>query len=234
MSQTAVTLFSPEGEAKKYRPLATRLPEFFTQYPPTEFSMVTGYEACPFSNGRPVFVFKASLLDKEGRLISTAHARREIFEYKDFESGETAARQRLLAALGHGGDVLDEDENNDFRAQNLLRSGSHERPRLQVTPLRPAPEAPTPEAPTPEAPAPEVPAPEAPAPEAPTSKSESKASPKPSVATARDDATAKPIPPALLSHLNMVCKQRGMEVPQCTTAEQVRAAILAITKTPLA
>jgi len=219
MSQTAVTLFSPEGEAKKYRPLATRLPEFFTQYPPTEFSMVTGYEACPFSNGRPVFVFKASLLDKEGRLISTAHARREIFEYKDFESGETAARQRLLAALGHGGDVLDEDENNDFRAQNLLRSGSHERPRLQVTPLRPAPEAP---------------APEAPAPEAPTSKSESKASPKPSVATARDDATAKPIPPALLSHLNMVCKQRGMEPPQCTTAEQVRAAILAITKTPLA
>jgi hypothetical protein len=120
MSKTkeAVILFTPEGVSRKYLPLASRLPVFLNEYPPEKFSVVTDYGPCPMDGSRAV-VFKASLVDVSGRVIATAHSRRYISEYKDFEIAETAARQRLLAALGHGGDILDDDERSDFMAQGL-------------------------------------------------------------------------------------------------------------------
>ena len=50
---------------------------------------------------------------------ATATAAKLIQVYKDLEVLETAARQRLLAALGFGGEGLDADENLDQRDQGL-------------------------------------------------------------------------------------------------------------------
>jgi len=43
-----------------------------------------------------------------------------IQSYKDLEILETAVRQRLLAALGFGGEVLDTDETQDQADQGLV------------------------------------------------------------------------------------------------------------------
>jgi hypothetical protein len=65
-------------------------------------------------------VFTASLYDKTGNVVANASAMRfRLSEYKDWEKAETAARQRLLAALGFGGEILDEDEAGDMTEQGL-------------------------------------------------------------------------------------------------------------------
>lgn len=136
-NNSAIILFTPEGETRSYIPLAARLPEFLRAYPPEKYSVMTEYEPCPLAGDRPVFVFKASLVDAQGRVVATAHSRRSMDLYKDFESGETAARQRLLASLGFGGEVLDADEHMDFRAQGLTTQGqapARSRPRMNIAP----------------------------------------------------------------------------------------------------
>ena len=65
-------------------------------------------------------VCRAVLTDAHGRVVATATAAKRIQAYKDLEILETAARKRLLAALGYGGDVLDEDERQDQRDQGLV------------------------------------------------------------------------------------------------------------------
>jgi len=55
-------------------------------------------------------IMEASLLNKEGTVLATGSAAGEILEHKDWEQLESAARQRLLAALGYNGDLLDTDE----------------------------------------------------------------------------------------------------------------------------
>jgi hypothetical protein len=64
-------------------------------------------------------VCTARLLDPQGQVVRTGGASMEIVEHKDFEKLETAANQRLLAALGYGGEVFDEDEDTDLRAQGI-------------------------------------------------------------------------------------------------------------------
>jgi len=133
----AVILFTPEGETKSYVPLAARLPEFLHAFPPEKYSVLTEYEPCPLAGDRPVFIFKASLVDAQGRVVATAHSRRSADLFKDFESGETSARQRLLAALGFGGEILQADEYRDFQAQGITAKAqgpepTRSRPRMKL------------------------------------------------------------------------------------------------------
>lgn len=141
----AVTLFTPEGDMVRYRRLSARLPEFLETYPPREGFRVevkyldpvevkpglkSLYEAAlaagkaPVEMGLPALtattvIFRAELIDTDGRILATASALRPIQSYKDWEKGETAARQRLLAALGFGGEVFDADEAGDQADQGL-------------------------------------------------------------------------------------------------------------------
>jgi hypothetical protein len=63
-------------------------------------------------------VCTARLLDSSGRMVRSASASMKVLDFKDLEALETAANQRLLAALGFGGEVFDEDEDHE-----LNRSG---------------------------------------------------------------------------------------------------------------
>ncbi|MFO1432764.1 MAG: hypothetical protein U1F76_22025 [Candidatus Competibacteraceae bacterium] len=141
-----IDIFRPDGTVSQYRRLSARLPEFLATYPPAKgfrilieatdaLSLRPGlirlYEAAIQSGrtlaeaGLPalaevnVMCFKASLSDVEGHVLATASALKPIQSYKDWEIGETAARQRLLAACGYGGDVLDQDEVQDMADQGL-------------------------------------------------------------------------------------------------------------------
>src|SRR5690606_2294724 len=55
----------------------------------------------------------------------------KVLDLKDFEALETAANQRLLASLGFGGELFDDDEDRDLERSN---------PTL-VTSAMPAPDA---------------------------------------------------------------------------------------------
>lgn len=144
-----VELYTPEGEKVVYRRLSARLPAFLDAFGPEKgyaleteiqdsLSLKPGllklYEVAlqaghkPDDLGLPSLtaagltqVCRATLRDATGRVVATATAAKLIQVYKDLEVLETAARQRLLAALGFGGEVFDTDEGDDQRAQGLQR-----------------------------------------------------------------------------------------------------------------
>lgn len=136
-----VEWFTAEGAVVQYRPLSARLPAFLAVYGPERgyavdtalqdsLSLKPGlmrlYETVLQAGGKPeevglpplsvagqTLVCRATLRDPAGRVLATATAAKVIQSYKDLEVLETAARQRLLAALGFGGDVFDRDEDQD-------------------------------------------------------------------------------------------------------------------------
>ncbi len=144
----SVVLYTPEGEAVTYRPLSARLPEFLAVYGPVQgyavetafhdsLSLKPGlsklYEAIlqaehkpeeyglpPLNSTGNTLICRALLRDRADRVVATATAAKVIQSYKDLEVLETAARQRLLAALGFGGEVLDTDETQDQADQDLV------------------------------------------------------------------------------------------------------------------
>ena len=152
-----VEWFSSEGEVVRYRPLSARLPAFLAVYGPERgFSVDTElqdplslkpgllklYEIAlqagrkpeevglpPLSAAAQTLVCRATLRDPAGRVLATATAAKVIQSHKDLEVLETAARQRLLAALGFGGEALDADESQDQTDQGFVP-----RPRVPVAP----------------------------------------------------------------------------------------------------
>lgn len=135
-----------------YKRYAARIPAFLNAYPPKEgycvviswtdlLSLQTGRlsllrEAViagrkPSDVGLPgiendvnTLVCTARLLDPQEQVVRSGSATMQVLEFKDFEKLETAANQRLLAALGFGGEVFDEDENADLAAQGRTPDAS--------------------------------------------------------------------------------------------------------------
>jgi len=137
-----VRIYNPTGTVSDYELLASRLPKFLEQYGPDKGyrvviqtkplmeikpGMLRLYEAAiaagkmPSEVGLPPvgegMIFKALLLDKDGNTVLTASSLCKINEYKDWEIGETAARQRLVAAAGYNGTLIENDEKGDLNKQ---------------------------------------------------------------------------------------------------------------------
>lgn len=159
MSKSTINMITPEGDVKQYTLFSARLPAFLQAFPKEKGyqvkiestdpmshkpGLMKLYEAAiaagknPTELGLPVFaaantmVFTASLLDPEGRVLESASALRVITAYKDWEKGETAARQRLAAALGFGGDCFDADEKSDMKDQGLTTSSDAQQAQCAV------------------------------------------------------------------------------------------------------
>ncbi len=150
-----------------------------------------------------VLVCRATLRDDQGRVVATATAAQPIQVYQDLEVLETAARQRLLAALGFGGEALDADEALDPHDQGL------------AVPAVAVPAAPEPAAPKPapvSAPAVAVPAALQPAPEPPA----------PVLETPPENDTALTLLRRQLAHL---ARTRGIEPPAVATRAEAQAAL---------
>mgnify|MGYP001769043746 CR=1 FL=1 len=147
-----------------------------------------------------VLVCRATLRDDQGRVVATATAAQPIQGFQDLEVLETAARQRLRAALGFGGAVREAGEALDPHAQGLAV------PAVSV-PAAPAPAAPKPASAS--APAVAVPAALSPAPE-----------PQAPV----DDAALV----LLRRQLAHLAKTRGIEPPAVATKAEAHAALQAL------
>lgn len=140
-----VQIHNVNGETNQYVKVSARIPEFLKVYGPEKgyrvLSQATDYldfaqgrkELCvalaaqgklpeqhikEFMEERRV-VFKSQLVDKEGNVVAESSAIKAVWYLKDYETGETAAFQRLLARLGFGGEIFDSDEDNDMQAQGL-------------------------------------------------------------------------------------------------------------------
>lgn len=142
----SITIFSPSGEATEYRTVSERLPDFQKMFPLSEGYRVirthvsgSDYSATiheiwiealkagknPLDIGLPRIsgmsvVFEASLYLKEV-LIANASAYKVVSNPKDWEAGETAAFQRLMAACGLGGSDMDMDDQHDRISSGLER-----------------------------------------------------------------------------------------------------------------
>jgi hypothetical protein len=163
------------GEQNTYIPFAERYQEFLNRYSPDDGYRVKIdtsdylqqnpglkclYEKAieagrnPTEVGLPpimaITIFRASLY-KDDSLIQTATAAKQLVSYKDWEVGETAARQRLIAAMGFASDFYLDDEIADLVAQGISVEGANPSPVTavpDVPPTPPASEAPaTPEKP---------------------------------------------------------------------------------------
>lgn len=146
MTSSIVTLLDERtGEETEYRRVSARLPGFLERYPPDDgYGVTTEWrDSLALQAGRlelmrgaiaagkppadmglaidgvPTMICIKRLTDPDGRVLAEGNAAKTIREYKDVECLETAALQRLLAALGFGGQVFDDDENGDFAAQGL-------------------------------------------------------------------------------------------------------------------
>lgn len=62
-----------------------------------------------------VLVCTATVVDAQGCIVRSASASAKIQGFKDFEALETAANQLLLAALGFGGEIFNEDEDRELQ-----------------------------------------------------------------------------------------------------------------------
>lgn len=147
----SITIFSPSGEAVEYRTVSERLPDFQKLFPlvdgyriirshrsDSEFNCISTLwsEALkagknPRDLGLPVIygmgmVFEAHLYLKE-TLIANASAYKNVTNPKDWEAGETAAFQRLMAACGLGGTDMDMDDQYDRISSGLERKPDPQR-----------------------------------------------------------------------------------------------------------
>lgn len=161
MTERFVTFTDDGGNDVRYQRYAARLPAFLEMYNPksgyrveierTDLlsqqkgrlsllreAIIAGKK--PSDVGLPgierdvsILVCTAKLLDPQNQVVRSASAAMHVIEHKDFETLETAANQRLLAALGFGGEVFDEDEDADLRAQgHQVRPDSAEQPGVSA------------------------------------------------------------------------------------------------------
>jgi hypothetical protein len=254
-----IDIFNSDGTVSPYRLLSDRLPDFLGRYGPDQgyaivikaqdpLSLRPGllrlYEAAiraghaPEAVGLPPLkdismVFQARLLDREGRMVCNASALKPIREYKEWECAETAARQRLLAALGFGGDVLDADESRDMSDQGLKTGSTGTAPAtatVTTTPSAPAvttaskPPAPavtTP--PKPSAPVTTVTTPPASPPAPPVASPAAAIVAAVPTSTDTTPTTGKSIPASVLRQLEHQARLKGVPTPVVTSLEEAKA-----------
>lgn len=76
--------------------------------------------------GKPIFIFRAELLNASGQVLASRHAMGELQNQKDFETLETTAVGRLLTALGFGSSGSAEKEAELSAVQSAFGPASTE------------------------------------------------------------------------------------------------------------
>jgi len=130
-----VTIQNQDGSNTKYRLLSERLPEFLKAFPISEgFRVIVeakGLSEVTGNSESQGILFTASLYKDDLVVANASACRLPPSGHKEWEKGETAARQRLLAACGFGGEVLDEDEHSDMHDQGLVLSNKDHGPQSE-------------------------------------------------------------------------------------------------------
>jgi|TARA_R110001606_G_C15404703_1_gene654209 hypothetical protein len=253
-----VEIISNTGEITNYEKVSSRVPKFLEKYGPEQgyailSSSVDEMETTPGKKALLVelarhgdkvtaelvatallnqrVVFKCQLVDREGRVLAEASAVKGIEFQKNYESGETAAFQRLMAKLGFGGEILDEDEEGDMISQNLNYSTSTASkvvPIAEVSSVEPKGK-------------PEQAKVESTAKPKTVIKTDAKApvkqpNPKPApkaVTSGTKKVDADKLQIGLLRQLAMLAKVKQVEVPDVETSEELRSELARLHKLPI-
>ncbi|MCK7553320.1 hypothetical protein [Marinobacter goseongensis] len=245
----SITVLKPNGEAFDYRKVSERLPAFLEAFPLDEGYRIvrshsTYVEKCPgltrlyeaaINQGKSIYeaglpelsntvIFEAALYHNSD-LIANASSAKVVVSYKDWECGETAAFQRLMAACGFGGELLDIDGEADLNDQNLRVTASdwdtkkankpRRKPKKSETPVS-APKSARADANAESAVTHDEPA--STTPQAPVQ--------QPVVEEEFEEVVpAEPIQSQLITVLNQLARGKGVPVPQVRNNQEARAAI---------
>lgn len=122
-------------EGRAYDTFSERYPAFLEKFPITEYPLIVqpvplaevapslhlAYEQALKTGERPppYVAFRAQLFNLEGKLLASATSLTEIASFKDWEKGETAARQRLIQACGFGSGMFDRDETQALKDRGI-------------------------------------------------------------------------------------------------------------------
>lgn len=240
-----ITIFGPDGEAREYLTVSERLPEFQKRFPMDDgYRVIRTHESAidfgssvhkiwiealqagkdPVQLGLPRLtgmgvIFKAELY-KDDTLIANASAYKNVANTKDWEAGETASFQRLMAATGLGGSDLDADDQYDRITSGLEQpKPSADREQAPATEMAP-----------PAVDAQGKPAPsDQPAPSSEPSTSEEQPKPKASLKAPVSD-TDEEVRPQLLNQLNHVASLAGEPVPTVSTNAEAKKEIKRLTR----
>jgi|GEM_PF-3514673 len=122
-------------EGRPYDTFSERYPAFLEKFPITEYPLIVqpvplaevapslhlAYEQALKTGERPppYVAFRAQLFNLEGKLLASATSLTEIASFKDWEKGETAARQRLIQACGFGSGMFDRDETQALKDRGI-------------------------------------------------------------------------------------------------------------------
>ena len=150
-----------QGQEVEYLPAADRAHTFFEHYPPERYSFLVNAE--PFDRdilqmaaevapalgeevirefvAYPKYRFTVTMVDREtDREVVNRSAIRMVLEYKDYEAGETAAFQRVMAALGFDSESVLREERRDWVTQTWSRSKPAARSSASKPPSEPSAE----------------------------------------------------------------------------------------------
>lgn len=145
MSSQVVQIADEYGETSLYKKVSARIPDFIKEYPPDDgwrietnmtdmlslqkgrLSLIREAIAVgkkPEEVGLPglddwnVMVCNCTLYNKAKEAVCNRSASMAINQNKDMERLETAAFQRLLGALGFGGEIFDDDDFSNITDTN--------------------------------------------------------------------------------------------------------------------
>jgi hypothetical protein len=224
-----VRIFNNDGTDNEYELLASRLGRFLSKYDPQRGYRIV-IEAEDYLSARPGLmelykaalsagmkpdeaglppigtgiVFKASLLDKDGNTILTASALKAVSQYKDWEVGETAARQRLVAAAGFDGSLIKCDEEADMAAQRPDAEQAKEKESNEKESNDSKPETKKPRR---------------------GKRGSGKSKVKATEPAPTAQADGSDIPPAMLAQIEHLAKIKGVEAPSPATLDEAKVAL---------
>lgn len=230
----SMEIFNSDGSVKEYMPVAERLPAFLEAYGPaqgyavrTSTRLHPGFKAMSEVEGLPCLViFEATLVNEKGKPIASGSSLRRVdnssVDFRVWESGETAALQRLMARLGFGSDTLLADEQSDLSVRGVSFTdtdqpqGESEAPAQAVAPQVTQTQSPEPLEQSEQPEQPEQPKPQPPV--------EAKASGEVSVAPEVSDY--------MLRQIRHLANLRGIEPPQVASKAEAKAALKKLRSMP--
>lgn len=261
------------GEIREYVRYSARLDDFNRKFgPETEYRVVSSISGlldlqpsrmaavqeaagnglkpqdCGLGKLSNMMVCTHRLLNANGDVVCDAHAAMAVTGHKDLECLATASHQRLMAKVGFGGEIFDEDEDRDIAATAHRGTSGPDEGEDEPLGTATAESAPEPDAPPADAAKPQRPARKARkpsrAPEAPepaegagqpdaTQTQQDAEQASPAEAPARKPAPPKaeqPAPVAMVRQVQQLAQRAGEDTPEVTTLSEAQQAIKRLTR----
>lgn len=118
--KNTLSIYSDDGEKKDLFSYSARLQQFLEKYPTDKgWAIQTEETYMPETQPHVSVCFRAYLVNPEGKKLTSRSSFGPLQDIKSWQKIETNACSRLIAALGIGSEVFDEDEIIDLQEQGF-------------------------------------------------------------------------------------------------------------------